>query len=160
MSGHRQKGWHGKKCVKEGVGASVENGQPHRGFFPPRRQKIKHFSKRFLSKQKNNVRSFPQPNMRSLPCLANVWTCVQVGSLCLLGGLQASVTAIFTSAAPVLLNSVLSLPCSNVSPSIPAVPGVNIGRGLLPASWKDNCCCDVPLHFFFRPKISVYSVIP
>lgn len=55
-----------------------------------------------------------------------------VGSLCLpVGGLQASVTAVFTPAVPDLLISVLNLPCSSVTPSIPVVLGVNIGRGLL-----------------------------
>lgn len=82
-----------------------------------------------------------------------------VGSLCLLqGGPQVSVIAIFTSAVPVLLISVLKLPSSRVSPSIPVVPGVDIGRGLLPASWEDSCCCDVLLYLFFRSNLSLFSL--
>ena len=167
MSGHRQrkKELHGKTSVKESEAASTAHRQGPRCFLPPRRQKMNHFSNRFLPKQEDNVRSFPQPNMGSLLHLQMcelVSRVAAVGSPCLLqGGPQVSVIAIFTSAFPFLLISVLNLPCYSVSPSFPVVPSVGIVSGLLPASLKDNCCYDVPLYLlFFRLKTPAHPVFP
>lgn len=69
------------------------------------------------------------------------------------GGPQVSVIAVFTSAVPFLLISVLNPPCYSVSSSFPVVPSVGIVRGLLPASLKDDCCHAMPLYLlFFRLK--------
>lgn len=77
MSGHKQRreGLHGKTAVKEGKAAPTEHRQGPRCFFPRGGKKINHFSKRFLSKQEDNIRSFPQPNMGSLLHLENVDLC-------------------------------------------------------------------------------------
>ena len=65
--------------ICEGEWSCIYWAQAGSQVIPSPKETKNHFSKRFLPNQKDDVRSFPEPNMGSLLCLANVWTCVQCG---------------------------------------------------------------------------------